>query len=160
MENPTISGGVIINPHNIGFQAVFGVPQLASQHKLSHTVDDVRQYYLSLFNQSSLTSNGTMLGLNSTSAPLSTMANVNYIALPTVGKTQGIDAETSIFGNCIDSLRQQLNLTVLPVEADDAVPMCSMLGIGGLVTLNATVFETLGRMVCASSHHSLGHYCI
>jgi hypothetical protein len=203
VENPVVSGGMAIYPHDTGFQAVFGVPQLAPQRKvtldkamalevevgcmtlgissannldtlsmgtdvfqtngswryyagpdylrdvLSHTVDNVRQYYLPLFNKSTLTSNGTMLGINSTTAPLSNLASVNYIALPTVGSTQGSDADTSIFGNCTDTLRQQLNLTVL--DADDAVHMCAMLGIGGLVTLDGSLFETLGRMVCAST---------
>jgi hypothetical protein len=35
IESPTLSGGMALNPHATGFQAVFGVPQLAPQRKVT-----------------------------------------------------------------------------------------------------------------------------
>jgi hypothetical protein len=35
VESPTVSGGMALNPHATGFQAVFGVPQLAPQRKVT-----------------------------------------------------------------------------------------------------------------------------
>ena len=203
IESALISRGVAISLYETGFQAVFRVPQLAPQHKvtldkamalevevgcmtlgissasisgnldpgidvfqtngswrfysgpdylkdiLTRTVDTVRQYHLPLFNKSSLTSNGTMVGINNTAAVLYPVANINSVPLPTVPNVDRDKADLTIFGNCTNSLRQQLNLTVL--DSDDVVPMCSMLGIGGLVTLNGILFETQGRMICAST---------
>jgi hypothetical protein len=35
VENLTVNGGVVVNPHDTGFQAVFGVPQLGPQQKVT-----------------------------------------------------------------------------------------------------------------------------
>jgi hypothetical protein len=199
VNSPIISRGMALHPHDTGFQAIFGVPQLAPQRKatlekamalevemgcmtlgitsmlnpdasysatdvfqtngswreysgptylydiLSNTTDLIRQYYIPQFNLSTLSSDGTMLGINTSFAEVSSTANVNY--LPDLC---GEGVGCYILGNCTNALRRHLNLTVL--ESADAVhSACSVLGLGGSFITDERVFEGQSQMLCATA---------
>jgi hypothetical protein len=200
VTSPVISRGIVLHPHDTGFQAIFGVPQLAPQHKvtleksialevemgcmklgitsrrnadtldetdvfqtngswreyagptylydtLSHTTNLIRQYYTPNFNMSTLSSDGTMLGINASFAQVSSTANVNYLSdLPA-------SAGRYILKNCTNALTHRLNLTAS--DSTDASSsfrsLCSVLGLGGSFISEGGIFEGQSQMLCATA---------
>ncbi|KAK7037244.1 hypothetical protein VNI00_011235 [Paramarasmius palmivorus] len=206
IEEPTISNGIMVVPHDMGFKAVFGVPQLKPQSKvsfdgamalevemgcmalgmytqhdldntggsgidifatnsswrkyygpdnlydiLSTTVDDVRSYYRPLFNESSIDSSGFLVGTNSTSAILSTIASIHEIPFSSVAGQDGALQGNAIMGNCTQAIRQKFGIELIDASSMQAPDTCSVLAIGGSTTSEGYLYEGLSRMVCATT---------
>ncbi|KAL0578785.1 hypothetical protein V5O48_003197 [Marasmius crinis-equi] len=96
---------------------------------LSKTVDDVRAFYLPLFNTSSLNSNGLMKGINTSK---------------------------EILGNCTEAIRSKLNIPG-PNDAEKKSSesernSCNVLGVTGSIAAdNGVLYNYLSRMVCATT---------
>ncbi|KAL0069148.1 hypothetical protein AAF712_003834 [Marasmius tenuissimus] len=122
------------------------------RNALSKAADDIREYYRPMFNVSSMDSDGFMVGFNSSMTPLSRTASIRSIPFSNVGGgTDGAERGDHILGNCTQTLRQQLGIQDLEADSKIQTRMCNVLGIGGTLTVEGSLYEGLSRMVCAAT---------
>ena len=119
---------------------------------LVNTTDTTRQYYRPFFNESSMDSDGFILGINQTSSALSSAANIASFILPDLHPlspdSTSVDTEIHILGNCTQNLQSQLGI---PALAKGKGNMCGFLGMRGSLSEEGHRLKGLSRMVCATA---------
>ncbi|KAJ8080178.1 hypothetical protein PM082_017008 [Marasmius tenuissimus] len=119
---------------------------------LSRTVDNLRAFYLPLFNTSSIDSTGLMRGINSSSTAVSRAASIQSIPFTSVGlPANATDRRKEILGNCTESIRSRLNIPGPSGAEDDGAYSCNILSITGSVVAGGVLYNYLSRMACAAT---------
>ncbi|PVF94929.1 hypothetical protein CPB86DRAFT_828299 [Serendipita vermifera] len=201
IENTTISGGILVSPSDIGFQAIFGVPSLGPEQSftldqamalevetgcmslgissmkaatsngsgvelfstngtwrryigpdvlyepLLSTTDAIRDYWRPLFDESSINSEGNIFG-TSISVNFTDSLTVQGLDLPAIG--DNYDPKSRFYETCTNKVREKIGLSPRNSDRNEEYS-CSLLGIGGEVELEGSIFGTQNHMLCAST---------
>ncbi|THU91689.1 hypothetical protein K435DRAFT_780587 [Dendrothele bispora CBS 962.96] len=142
----SISSGTDLFATNGSWRSFVGPDYM--EDVLGKAVDDIRALYQPLYNESSLDSDGFMVGINSSLFQESTTANVMHTML-NMDIPDSNDQLTWIKGNCTASLRSRLNLT--EYYPTDAPNYCNMFGLGGSIISDGALYVGLSRFVCAAA---------
>lgn len=115
---------------------------------LTNFTDQIREYSLPFFNQSTLSSSG-YLSTNKTNVILSTAANVGSWRLQTQGLLD-TDKQLALLGNCTAAMWNKLGLAN-PYDKIQQGNMCNLLGLGGRVDGGGVPVTGFSKMLCASA---------